>query len=141
MEEQSEAAISHKEREMLKIIICSDREKTTLKLEGQLAGPSTKILERFWQRVRDVALDGRVRIDLSSLFFIDYEGRQLLNRMHEDGMEVVAPDALMKYLAEEIVGSTPSTSGRADRGLPASNPVKGIPKTVKRKREAIALGS
>ena len=127
---------------MLKIIISSDREKTTLKLAGQLAGRSNKILERFWQRVRGVALDGQVSIDLSSLYFIDNEGRQLVNRMHEAGMELVAPDALMKYLAEEIVGSSPSTSGRADRGLPASNPVKGIPKTVKRAtREAIALGS
>jgi hypothetical protein len=141
MEEHSKAAISSKEREMLKIIICSDREKTTLKLEGQLAGPSIKILERFWKRVRDVALDGWVRIDLASLLFIDGEGRQLLKRMHEDGMELVAPDGLMKYVAEDIAGSSPSTSSRADRGMLASNPVMEIPKTLKRKREAIAVGS
>jgi hypothetical protein len=126
---------------MLKLIICSDREKTTLKLEGQLAGPSTKILERFWRRVRDVALDGWVRIDLGSLLFIDGEGRQLLKRMHEDGMELVAPDGLMKYVAESIAGSSPSTSSRTDRGLVALNPVKDIPKTLKRKREAFAVGS
>jgi hypothetical protein len=132
---------SSKEKEMLKIVICSDREKTTLKLEGQLAGPSIKILERFWRRVRDVALDGWVRIDLSSLLFIDHEGKKLLNRMHEDGMELIASDGLMKYVAEAIAGSSPSTSSRADRGLVASNPVKDIPKTLKRKRDAIAVGS
>jgi hypothetical protein len=141
MDEQSEAASYSKEREMLKLIVCSDREKTTLKLEGQLAGPSTKILERFWKRVRDVALDGWVRIDLGSLLFIDGEGRQLLKRMHEDGIELVAPDGLMKYVAEDIAASSASTTGGAGRGLFASGLVKEMPNTLRRKREAIAVGS
>jgi len=43
------------------------------------------------------------RVDLSSVTFIDSEGKDLLGRMHREGAELVATGCLNKCIVEEIM--------------------------------------
>jgi anti-anti-sigma regulatory factor len=61
----------------------------TLKLEGKLLGPWMGELESACCRTSQVSLD-RVRLDLSSLTFVDAEGARYLASLVRDGARVIA---------------------------------------------------
>jgi hypothetical protein len=102
---------------MLRITIQPTADETTFKLEGKLGGPWVQELERLWQRVRQNALHRPVRVDMTSVLFVDQDGKRVLKAMHEDGAELVAEDAFMRSVIEEIMIGKRSTemSKRADR--------------------------
>lgn len=84
---------------MLKITNRNDGTTTILDLEGKLAGPWVDELEHCWQRAIS---DGRVRIVLKAVTFIDAAGRRLLTDMHRQGAELVAQGCMTKAIVEEI---------------------------------------
>src|SRR5262245_25810763 len=67
------------EATMLRITVLYNRESVTFQLEGKLAGPWVRELERCWQ---DSQARRGLRVDLTSLTFIDAAGKALLAAMH-----------------------------------------------------------
>jgi hypothetical protein len=74
-------------------------------LEGKLAGPWVKELELCWRSAGGTQQNYPVRVDLTSVAFIDEEGKELLKKMHVEGVELVATGCLNKCIVEGIMHS------------------------------------
>jgi anti-anti-sigma regulatory factor len=74
-------------------------------VEGRLAGACIGELERCWRATTATESTESILVDLSSVTFIDASGKQLLTRMHEQGIRLVASGLLAKSLIEEIESS------------------------------------
>jgi anti-anti-sigma regulatory factor len=87
--------------DMLRVKIQPTADGTTLKLEGKLGGSWVQNLERLWQHARENALYRPVRVDLTSVLFVDQDGKRVLEGMHEDGAELIGKNHSMKSVVEE----------------------------------------
>jgi hypothetical protein len=85
---------------MLKITTRTEPAKTTLELEGKVAGPWVAELEDSWEQA--VISHHIVRVVLNAVTFIDAKGKELLTRMHDSGAELAAEGCLTKAIVEEI---------------------------------------
>lgn len=74
-------------------------------LEGRLAGPWVKELELCWRSAAGTQQSHPVRVDLTSVAFIDEEGKELLKEMHGEGVELVASGCMNKCIVERITYS------------------------------------
>lgn len=90
---------------MLKITIQRKVGGTTYALEGKLAGPWVKELELCWHSANGTQQITPVCVDLSSVTFIDEEGKDLLKRIHREGAELMASGCLNKCIVEGIIQS------------------------------------
>src|SRR5688500_10728763 len=108
--------------EILRITIQLTSNGTTLKLEGNLGGPWVQNLERLWRRERENGLHRPVRIDLTSLYIADTDGRRVVMWLHEDGVELLGELSYMRTLiggvivekrSGEISNREPHLRGRA----------------------------
>jgi anti-anti-sigma regulatory factor len=90
---------------MLKITTQNQSEALLFSLEGKLAGPWVKELEQCWTDAVKARRGGPVRVDLSSVTFIDEEGKQLLKKMYRQGSELTATGCLNKCIVEGIMQS------------------------------------
>ncbi|HTN42919.1 MAG TPA: hypothetical protein VMN77_03890 [Nitrospiria bacterium] len=72
-------------------------------LEGELAGPWVKELELSWRSATGSRPGPPVRVDLSSVAFIDEEGQGLLEKMHGEGVELKASGCMNKCIIERII--------------------------------------
>jgi hypothetical protein len=90
---------------MLKITTRIESGILFFSLEGKLAGPWVKELEQCWRDAVKVQKGRTVRVDLSSVTFIDEEGKELLKEMHRKGSELTAAGCLNKCIVERIVQS------------------------------------
>ncbi len=91
---------------MLKITLQSEAGVLFYQLEGKLAGPWVKELERCWRSAADTQQSYPVRVDLSAVTFIDGDGKALLGQMYKEGAELVASGCLNKCIVEEVMQST-----------------------------------
>ncbi|HWP59209.1 MAG TPA: hypothetical protein VNL14_15045 [Candidatus Acidoferrales bacterium] len=82
---------------MLKITPVAEEGKTTVELEGKLAGPWVEELERFWS-----GMAGPARMSLKAVTFVDDKGKELLKKMHERGVELIAQGCMTKAIVEDI---------------------------------------
>ncbi len=92
---------------MLKITTQIETGVLLLTLEGKLAGPWVKELELCWRSAASTQQIHPVRVDLSSVTFIDEEGKELLRKMYREGAELVAAGCLNKCIVEGIMQSEP----------------------------------
>ncbi len=90
---------------MLKITMQITAGVMTFALEGKLAGPWVKEMELCWRSAAETQQDHPVRVDLSSVTFIDEEGKALLGRMYREGAKLVATGCLNKCIVEGITHS------------------------------------
>ncbi len=90
---------------MLKITIQRKVGGTILALEGKLAGPWVKELEHCWRSAASAQQMYPVRVDLSSVTFIDEDWRGLLEKMCQEGAELVASGCLNRCIVEGIMQS------------------------------------
>jgi anti-anti-sigma regulatory factor len=88
---------------MLKITMQIAAGVMTFALEGKLAGPWVKELELCWRSAVGTQQIHPVRVDLSSVTFIDEDGITLLDRMHQEGAKLVATGCLNRCIVEGIV--------------------------------------
>ena len=88
---------------MLKITSQIEEGIMTLGLEGKLAGPWVKELDLYWRAATHHIYP--VRVDLSSVTFIDEEGKDLLKKMYREGAELAASGCLNKCIVEGIMRS------------------------------------
>jgi anti-anti-sigma regulatory factor len=68
---------------MLKITLQSEAGVLFFQLEGKLAGPWVKELERCWRSAADTQQSYSVRVDLSAVTFIDGDRKALLGQMYK----------------------------------------------------------
>ena len=69
-------------------------------LEGKLAGESVAELERCWRVAFNTQVP--VSIDLTSVSFIDNQGKQLLLKMFESGAQLFSKGLLARCIIDEI---------------------------------------
>lgn len=84
---------------MLKVTTTTDSAKTTLQLEGKLAGPWVGELERCW---REIASNQAVTVSLHAITFIDDKGKDLLITMYRSGVELLGEGCMTKAIVEQI---------------------------------------
>ncbi|MDH3446209.1 MAG: hypothetical protein OEN50_19975 [Deltaproteobacteria bacterium] len=85
---------------MLKITTKRDSARTTLELEGKLAGAWVEELERCW---RDTEPGRSVQISLQAVTFIDDGGKKLLARLYTGGAELKAEGCMTKCIVQQII--------------------------------------
>jgi hypothetical protein len=89
---------------MLRITVEEKPNRIRLRLEGKLMGNWVQELERCWISIRNYGPVNPFFVDLSSVSFVDNEGKALLSRMVSQGAKLRARGLLMTSLAKEIVG-------------------------------------
>jgi ABC-type transporter Mla MlaB component len=95
-------ASAGKESAVLRITTCINTEATRLIIEGKLAGACVGELEKCWREIASTKSPESIRVELSSVTFVDAAGKQLLAGMHEQGTRFTAAGLLAKCLMEEI---------------------------------------
>jgi anti-anti-sigma regulatory factor len=98
---------------MLKITTKTDPGRTTLELEGKLAGAWVNELERCWREIRP---GEAVRISLEAVTFIDDAGKKLLVKLNQGGAELKAAGCLTKCIVEEVIRESSRRGGGNERG-------------------------
>jgi outer membrane protein len=87
---------------MLRITIEKRPGKTSLTVEGKLAGPWVSALEQSWKDLRDGSSSESLSINLCGVSFIDATGRALLAEIHRQGGKLVAEGCLNQAIVREI---------------------------------------
>lgn len=90
---------------MLKITMQIAAGVMTFELEGKLAGPWVKEMELCWRSAAETQQVHPVRVDLSSVTFIDEDGKELLRKMYREGARLAATGCLNKCIVEGITHS------------------------------------
>lgn len=92
---------------MLKITTLIESGVLLFNLEGKLTGPWVKELEQCWAAAVNAQRGRLMRVDLSSVTFIDEEGKELLKKMYWNGTGLTAAGCLNKCIVEGIMQSGP----------------------------------
>jgi anti-anti-sigma regulatory factor len=87
---------------MLRVTIRNHAGRTTMALEGRLAGPSVGQLRACWLQEIATREPGSIRIDLADVAFVDAAGKSLLRSFHEQGAEMTAAGLMTRAILEEI---------------------------------------
>jgi outer membrane protein TolC/anti-anti-sigma regulatory factor len=87
---------------MLRITIEKKPGKTSLTVEGKLAGPWVSALEQSWKDLRDSSSGEALSINLCGVSFIDASGRAILAEIHQQGGKLVAEGCLNQAIVREI---------------------------------------
>jgi len=87
---------------MLRITVEEQDHATSLRLEGKLTGDWVGELERCWISSHSCGAVNEFNVDLSSVSFVDENGKALLKRMVSQGARLRARGPLMTSLAKEI---------------------------------------
>ena len=89
---------------MLKITVLRDETKSTLLLEGKLAGAWVAEVENSWAAERVMAKD--VLVDLNEVTFVDTEGKALLTKLHEAGATLICKGCLTRAIVAQACGES-----------------------------------
>jgi ABC-type transporter Mla MlaB component len=87
----------------------------TFQLEGKLAGPWVRELEKCWQTTLASQRKPVLRFDLTGVTFIDAAGKAFLADVHRQGAEFVAVDCLTKAIVADIAKAPIPDCGRPKR--------------------------
>lgn len=88
-------------------------ESVSLMLEGRLAGPWVEELGTCWRQIAANS-QSRAVVDLTSVTFVDADGKALLTRMWQQGAELRAAGCLTRCIVEEITASRRGDSSSLD---------------------------
>jgi outer membrane protein len=89
---------------MLKISVQRDETKSTLLLEGKLAGPWVAEVRSSWEAERATAKE--VWVDLNEVTFIDAEGKALLTKLHQEGATLNCKGCLTRAIVAQVCGES-----------------------------------
>ena len=87
---------------MLRITTEKKRGKTSLSVEGRLAGPWVAALEQCWRELHAASPREKFHIDLCGVSFIDAAGKVLLMEIHRQGGRLVAEGCLNQAIVHDI---------------------------------------
>lgn len=85
---------------MLRITVREDEKKGRIEAAGKIGGPWVAELESTWRSAQ--ASGKEIEVDLKDVTGVDDAGRELLERMHCEGAQLLASGVLMKALLDEI---------------------------------------
>ncbi|MBZ5586097.1 MAG: hypothetical protein LAQ30_28680 [Acidobacteriia bacterium] len=86
-----------------------------LNLEGALTAADVPEVEARWRTGSSIRGDRAFEADLRDVTAVDGEGRALLLRMREDGVEFIADSPESGRLVSEITGALPVVVPRKER--------------------------
>jgi hypothetical protein len=86
---------------MLKITTHRSDDSMRITVEGRLVGPWIGELERCWRESQQSAAGRRLIVDLTSVTFVEQEGKALLTRIYQAGAELLATGCCMKSIVED----------------------------------------
>lgn len=76
--------------------------KTTIKIEGRIAGQQVAELERAWQELGPTLGENKLSVDLRGVTFVDEKAKHLLAEIYVmTGAEFLADTPLTKYFAQQ----------------------------------------
>lgn len=87
-----------------------------LLVEGTLSDGWVDSLEECWVRAKAESSRRPVRLDLSSVTYVDDKGRELLMRMMRDGVEIYTTGILTREVIGEITTDFDSDDARRPDG-------------------------
>jgi outer membrane protein len=87
---------------MLRITTEKKRGKTTLSVEGRLAGPWVAALEQCWRELHASEPQEKFHLNLCGVSFIDAAGKVLLKEIYRQGGKLVAEGCLNQAIVDEI---------------------------------------
>ncbi|GJL65555.1 MAG: hypothetical protein NPIRA05_05260 [Nitrospirales bacterium] len=90
---------------MLKITMDTVKGDRVIQLEGRLAGPWVKELENVWSSIRGMNDSVKARVDLQSVTYVDNSGKQLLQRMYQQGGTLIASGCMTTAIVLEVTGT------------------------------------
>src|SRR5687768_15947648 len=90
---------------MLRITTHDKPESLTFPLDGKLAGPWVRELQKCWQTTAAGDRQRVVRFDLTGLTAIDAVGKEFLAARYAEGVELVAAGCLMKSVVSDLAQS------------------------------------
>jgi hypothetical protein len=96
---------------MLRITVHDRPPVLTFQIEGRLAGPSLRVVEKCWRDTLAGRRRPTLRVDLTGVTFIDGGGEACLTDMHRQGAELMTADCLTSDIVAGII-----QRARADRG-------------------------
>ena len=82
-----------------------------LLVEGTLSGAWVEELEKCWLDAKQTLNGEEVRVELSSVSYIDDRGRLLLARMFRDGVQLRATGVMSQGIIDEIAAQNDSPNG------------------------------
>src|SRR6266850_6993910 len=101
---------------MLRVTTEKRRGKTSLAVEGRLAGPWVGALEQCWRELHAASPSEKFHIDLCGVSFIDASGKVLLKEIHRQGGRLIAEGCLNQAIVREIVSDTGEQHSEKSRG-------------------------
>ncbi len=96
---------------MLRITTQRGDDELLLKLEGCLAGPWVRELERLWRASAQALPDRHMGVDLKDVCHVDDAGRELIAVMFRAGVRFMAAGCDLPELLREIA-QTANAGGR-----------------------------
>jgi len=87
---------------MLRITVMNNPGSLTFHLEGRLAGPWVRELQRCWHDYQSAEHQPVVCFDLTDVTFVDAAGKAFLAARHAEGGEFVAAGCLVRAIVAEI---------------------------------------
>ena len=90
-----------KSEPVFKITTQTDVTRTTIELDGKLAGPWVELLKECWRKT--AGGNGPVRVLLCDVTFVDEQGKSLLADMYRHGAELEADRCMTKAIVEQIM--------------------------------------
>src|ERR1700683_5487592 len=109
---------------MLKITVQRDETKSTLLLEGKLAGAWVAEVENSWSAERTKAKE--VLVDLNEVTFVDAEGKALLTKLHEAGATLSCKGCLTRAIVAQACGESSDTATHQKKMNTSNKIVKAI---------------
>jgi hypothetical protein len=90
---------------MFRIRIDEDSMRTTLHVEGNLAGSAVDELRRIWVSLRNGTHGKETVVHLGGVRIVDGTGRKLLGQMHGWGTTLSGKGLMISPLIDEIISS------------------------------------
>jgi len=97
---------------MLRVTVEHADTHVSLRLEGALKGPWVDELKRCWLTLVNATPKKPVRVDLTAVGFVASEGKDLITKMVDAGVQLITAGPMMKALVEEIRSQSIGTRRR-----------------------------
>jgi hypothetical protein len=98
---------------MLRITVRTATDPLVLELEGCVAGPWVAELAKCWHELAGRGAGRPVQVDLRSVCHVDRRGRDLMQRMYDQGAAFIATGCVMPEMVRELAVRAPASSSAA----------------------------
>jgi len=90
---------------MLRITVHDKPPVLIFQVEGALAGPGVREMEKFWQSALVTHPESIFSVDLTGVIGVDQAGIDCLESLYGQGAEFVTADCVMKDVVDQIAKS------------------------------------